>query len=295
MPTRRHGGRGAGDCHRIPRSIARTIAQSATGGRFSVGAAGHGCSAQPCPRPAKTGQTAHASRAGRRGVRLTLLGGANLTHLGPRGARCAFCPAAARLARSAPRIPGKGVPGHICSVGGSGHPALRTGSIAWDVCPSILNVSCTRLQLTPAKRQTMVLQTIAPRRCQRTRARGASNSRPRRWRLAMEPDAGSSRHPLRSGGDGDEDLAQLCRERAGVGGDGDGCRVRRARAARAARARAPGRAAEAHPRARARSRSARRCLCRATSRPTARRSSAATSCGRLTRTRRADCSDTRSS
>ncbi len=94
---------------------------------FREGAAGHGCSAHPCPRPAKTRQTAHASRAGRRGVRLTLLGGANLTHLGPRGARCAFCPAAARLARSAPRIPGKGVPGHICSVGGSGHPRATHG------------------------------------------------------------------------------------------------------------------------------------------------------------------------
>src|SRR5262249_12259679 len=31
--------------------------------------------------------------------------------------------------------------------------------------PRILNRSCTRLQLTPAKRPSMVLQTIAPRRC----------------------------------------------------------------------------------------------------------------------------------
>src|SRR6476619_744430 len=77
--------------------------------------------------------------------------------------------------------------------------SYRTGSIGWDVAPSSLNASCTRLQLTLAGRATMGLQTIAPRRCQRTRARAGRTQDPR--------------HPLRSGGDRDEDLAQMCRDR----------------------------------------------------------------------------------
>ena len=196
-------------------------------GDFRGGAAGHGCSAQPCPRPAKTGQTAHASRAGRR-RRAIDAARRGESHI-PRAVRRRVCvlPRCCQVGEIGSTHPGPGVPGHVARREGADIPRCGRARSAGTFAPSSLNASCTRLQLTLAGRQTMVLQTIAPRRCQRTRARGASNLRPRQWRLAMEPDAGSSRHPLRSGGDGDEDLAQLCRERAGVGGDGDGCRVRR--------------------------------------------------------------------
>jgi hypothetical protein len=68
----------------------------------------------------------------------------------------------------------------VCSVGGREHPAPLTGLDRTGRLPmqAFLNVSCTRLQLTPARHATMVLQTIAPRRCQRTQARAGRRSRP---------------------------------------------------------------------------------------------------------------------
>ena len=82
-------------------------------------------------RAAKTAQIAHTSRAGPTRVRLTLLCGANPTHLEPRGAGCAFCAAAARY-------------GEI----GAGHPGLarcRAGPV-------------TDLHLTPTALRNKVNQ-----------------------------------------------------------------------------------------------------------------------------------------
>ena len=80
---------------------------------------------------------------------------------------------------------------------------------------------------------------------------------------------------------------------AGVGGDLGAFRMRQFEQLGSSSAASGSGAARAAPRAR--SRSGRRCRCRVTSPPTGRRSSAATSCGPPTRTRRAACWATRSS